>query len=213
MNGRRLTIALSILVLALILLHDAVLGLLTAGLFREKYNQDAFGYARMSARPVAEAYERYYRSGYYKFRELVGDVMAMNPDLDRLALIDVTGAVLFDSREFTDGPAPAPAPPLPPQLLAAVKDLSPTCRIAEGPDGRSVLDIIVPYVEEWGRHRYSVRYQIRYRSWGDVRAEFWTRLAAAGLISFLLGAVLAALLVRRLWRGRPEPAAEGDAQP
>ena len=198
MNGKRMIIWLSLLVLALIVVHDLVLVLLSAGLFREKFNQDAFGYARMSARPVAEAYERYYQSGYYKFRELIGDAMRMNPDLMRLSLIDVNGTVLFDSRELAEGKATRPAAAAPPDILDAVKGLTLTCRVAGDETGNSVLDIVVPYVEEWGRHRYSVRYQIRYRSWGDARSRLWLRLFLAGIISFVLGACAAVPLMRWL---------------
>lgn len=212
MNGKRLIMVLCALVLALIMVHDLMLVLLSAGLFREKYNQDAFGYARMNARPVTEAYERYYRSGYYKFRELIGDVMTMNPDLLRLTLIDVNGTVLFDSREFDEGRTTRPSEPVQPELLAMVKGLTISGKVAGDEAGNSILDIVVPYVEEWGRHRYSVRYQIRYRSWGHPRSRLWLRLVLSGAISFILGAGAAVLLARRMIARPPLPPSRADAQ-
>ncbi len=214
MNRQRLTLLLGALLLGLIVVHDLLLILLTAGLFRERSNRDALEYARMNARPVAEAYDRYYHSGYYKFREQAGEVLRLNPDLLRMWLIDVNGTVLFDSREFSDtGGAPVPPEPLRPELASAVREMTLTCRSAAGTGGDAILDVVAPAIEEWGRHRYSVRYHIRHRPWGGGRSGLWLRLALAGALSLLLGAAAAALLAGRLAARGPRPGSGGDAQP
>lgn len=187
--------------LALLVMQHLLMVVLTGSAWQRRHSQDAFGFARMSARTVAEAYDSYYASGYYKFRELVGDVMRLNPDLRGLSLIDVEGRVLFDSGEFDRGKPPAPAVLDSPELLAAVKGLDLSCRMAKGEDGQSRLDIVVPYLEEWGRHRVSVRYLVAYRPWGEQWSEIWGRILLAGLISLLLGAAVIFLACRLLADG------------
>ena len=198
MNRKRMIAAGVGIYLGLLLVHHLLILVFTGPALKQQFSQDAFSYARMSARTVAEAYDSYYASGYYKFREMVGDVMRMNPDVEGVSLIDVEGRVLFDSREFTEGKPAAPRTIDQADLLEAVKGLDITCRMARGPQGGSRLDIIVPYLEEWGRHRLSVRYLVRYRSWGEQRAALWTGLLLAGLVSLGLGAAAIAFASGRL---------------
>ncbi len=200
MKPTRLAVAGVGLYLALLVLQHLLMVAFTGPARQRRHSQDAFGFARMSARTVAEAYDSYYASGYYKFRELVGDVMRMNPDLKGLSLIDVEGRILFDSREFEEGKPSVQSKLDGPDLLAAVKGLELSCRMAKHEDGQS-LDIVVPYLEEWGRHRVSVRYLIAYRPWGEQWRQIWGRIWLAGLVSLLIGAAVIFLACRRLAQG------------
>jgi hypothetical protein len=188
------------LYLGLLLLHNLLIAAFIWPSLKRQHSRDALAYARMSARTVAEAHQSYYASGYYKFRELVGEVMRMNPDLRGLSLIDVEGRVLFDSREFEQGKPERPGAAESPELLAAVKGLDLTCRMTKGGDGAGRLDIVVPYLEEWGRHRVSVRYLVDYRPWGDFWKGIWARILLAGLVSLVLGAGIIALAAGRMPR-------------
>ncbi len=198
MKKARLAAAGVSLYFVLLLLQHLLIVAFTGSAVRRQQSQDAFSYARMSARTVADAYDSYYASGYYKFREMVGDVMRMNPDIRGLSLIDVEGRVLFDSREFTEGKPPRPAVLDNPELLAAVKGLDLTCRMAKGEDGSARLDIVVPYLEEWGRHRVSVRYLMDYLTWGEQWKGIWSRILLAGLVSLVLGSGIILLACRRV---------------
>jgi len=202
MNKLRLAATGVAIYLVLLLVHNLLIAFLTMDIFKRRFSQDAFSYAKMSARSVAEAYENYYASGYYKFRELVGDVMRINPDLSRLYLINVEGTVLFDSQEFSDGKLSRPQALSDPDMLLAVKGLDITCKMVKGADGKNYLDIIVPYLEEWGRHRVSVRYLVRYRSWGEEQMSLWLRIVLAGVISLGLGAAAIVAASARIAAGR-----------
>lgn len=203
MKPTRLAAAAVGIYLALMVLQHLLIVAFTGSARQRRYNQDAFGYARMSAKTVAEAYENYYASGYYKFRELVGDIMILNPDLRDLWLLDVEGRVLFHSAEFAQGKPSAMGIIDNPELLAAVKGLELSCRMDKDDEGRGVLDIVVPHLEEWGRHRVSVRYRIVYHPWGEQWREIWGRILLAGLVSLALGAAIILLACRRLARGGP----------
>ena len=202
MKGKRFILWSAAGLLFLILVHELLVMALAAGIFSRKYHQDAFGYARMSVRPVAEAYARYHDCGYYKFKELVTDVMRMNPDLSRLSLVDVAGRVLFDSREFEAGLPAKPETISQPELLLAVKSMDLSCRMTRDERGQACMDIVAPYIEEWGQHRLSARYQIRYYSWGDQQSSFWARMMLAGLISFVLGLLVIVLVTPKVCRDR-----------
>ncbi len=197
------------LYLALVLVQHLLIIAFTYPALRHQQSQDAITYARMSARAVAEAYDRYYASGYYKFRELVGDVLRMNPHLRRLYLIDVEGRVLFDSREFESGVRAAPGRVESQEILAAVKGLDLACWLMKDEDGAARLDIVVPYLEEWGQHRVSVRYQIDYHPWSRPGFGLWRRLLIAGLLSLALGGLAIYVLVGR-WAAGGQPGTEAE---
>jgi signal transduction histidine kinase/DNA-binding response OmpR family regulator len=165
--------------------------------------QRAEGYAALAAGPVCDAYETYYLSGYSKFRELTADLMRKNTDLVGLAIYDTTGRRLFDSEElarplFQPGVGTPPRTD-DPRLLAAVKGLrSESWRQAR--EGDDLYRVVVPYVEEWGRHRYSAVFDVSYRSVRQAVRELWGRLLWLSAASLLLGAGIAFLLARQILR-------------
>ena len=189
-------LALTLLFLGLLLVHDLLLLGLTSRDLRQKSSQDALNFSRMSAKPVVEAYQQYYASGFYKFKELTGNIMRMNPDLQRIILLDVAGAVLFDSRELT-GPKPAAGADsaMTPELLAAVKGLETSCRVVKVRDGQLCLDVVVPYIEEWGRHEYSVRLQILYRPLQQTWLRMWLKMLLAATVTTILGVLAVSRLL------------------
>ncbi|HTY09102.1 MAG TPA: hypothetical protein VMF29_08055 [Candidatus Edwardsbacteria bacterium] len=197
MIAKRPTLALAALVAALVLVHGLLLAWLAGGLFQRRFRQDAVGFAALSARPVVDAYQRYHGSGYYKFQELVRGVMRANPELLRLSLLDVGGAVLFDSGELDRPGQRLPAPPVAPPVLAAARGLTVWARTSRDPALGPVLEIVVPHVDEWGRHRYSLRCQVRCRYWNEDQALYWPRAWLAGLACAALGIAAALALAAR----------------
>ena len=102
-KGKIGRLRLLILGLLMVMIHSFLILFLTGPLLKKQWSQDHLVFAQMSSRTVAEAYDNYYASGYYKFREIVTQVMKMNPNLRRLWLYDVEGRMLFDSQEFEQG--------------------------------------------------------------------------------------------------------------
>ncbi|HEY6322426.1 MAG TPA: ATP-binding protein [Thermoanaerobaculia bacterium] len=181
----RFVLAIATLVALVLVANSLVLALANRPHLREDLENRAQAYARLSTAQLCNAYETYYASGYSKFREIVQDKMQLEPDLARLAIYDTGGRVLFDSRELgnelgepgepvdrgdrggdrgqragrADGrQAPAAAGE---RLLAAVQGMAPSAWQAD--DGRTYV-VVAPYVEEWGRHRYSVAFTFSYDS-------------------------------------------------
>lgn len=157
-------------------------------------NVNALSYSLLARKPVCEAYEIYYNSGYYKFREIMLDLMKMNPDLLHIAVVDVNGWQLFDSFELDEGfegfrkerrRAVEDA-----EVLRRVRSLDPSTRVVRGADGKDMLEVIAPYVEEWGHHKYSVKYLFSYET---LRTKITSLILQAALYS--LAAILAAVFL------------------
>jgi hypothetical protein len=159
-----------------VLLSTIVAGFLAAGAWtffleraaaRNRLRQRALVFVDLTKAPISRAFYDYYQSGFYKFRELIGDRMRLNPDVERIRIINVTGNVVFDSRDM-DSPTSTAAlgsetdrQTAQPKLLEAVKRLDTSFIAEKGGEG---YQIIAPYLEEWGRHEVSIVYHVRERT-------------------------------------------------
>ena len=170
----------------------------------EKY---ALGFAKTTTGPLCSAWRLYYRSGAYKFRDIVRNTMGINADLQRLLILSVSGEVLFDSMESPDLML---LPELPkrrlsdPELVdvASLQETWTDRRELAGV-GRAYL-VSVPYFEEWGRHPYSVLYifkydKVRERVLSDLPSTFVLLLAALGTVAFF-ASLVAGRIARPLLR-------------
>jgi signal transduction histidine kinase len=199
----RFGLAISALVALVLVANGMVLALANRRHLREDLERRAQAYARLSVGPICEAYETYYASGYSKFRELLLETMRLNPDLSRLTIYDTGGRLLFDSSELR-GELIAPAPRASrvragPQLLPALKGLGVASWNEAGARRGSapLFMVAVPYVEEWGRHRYSVVFAIVYDSLAAAAREAGQRIFWLSLASLGLGVFIAMLLARQ----------------
>jgi signal transduction histidine kinase len=184
---------------ALVLLANAAWFVLSARRrLRERLETSASLFASLATGPLCSAYEAYFESGYFKFRQVVRDLLASAPDVTRVQIVDVEGRILFDSGHLDDGAhAAGPLGRLDPVQLEAARRLEPT-RL-EGRNGhREGLEIVSPWVEDWGRHRLSVVYHVSYR---NLHAEYrrsaratlaltGLSIVAAGLVGFGLASRL-----------------------
>jgi signal transduction histidine kinase/DNA-binding response OmpR family regulator len=188
----------------LVLVALALVFVLTSrSALRHEIEQRAEGFAALATGPVCEAYDTYYRSGFSKFRELVTDVLRRNPDVAALAVYDTSGRPLFTSSELdvelsqpTDRLTAATRDA---RLLGAVKGLRTESWRETRPEGE-ILRLVVPYVEEWGRHRYSVVYDVSYASLASSIRDLGKRLLWLTAGSLLLGTIIAFLLARQILR-------------
>ena len=170
---------------------------------RADIEQRTLNHAALATGAISDAYSTYYFSGFSKFRELVSDVMARNPDLVRIAIYDTNGVLLFDSVELGDAYGAPRARPGPrtekPRLRRAVRGLEPAAWHV-GPEsgpGEERFLVVYPHVEEWGRHRYSVAYWASYASLGEETWEMLGRLLGPILASLVLGLGVAVFLARQ----------------
>jgi hypothetical protein len=120
-------------------------------------NADSF--SSLSIAYVIENYELYYESGFYKFAEVIDNLMSLNKNIEEIQIVDVNGKILFDSAEIQDGKYD--------ERTYGERFLENATLMQRAGDPVSSLilnektrrvDIIQPFFEQWGRHDYSVRY-------------------------------------------------------
>lgn len=120
---------------------------------------NAASFSSLSVAYVVDNYATYYQSGFYKFTEIIDDVMKLNSDLVELQIVDVNGKILFDSTEILEGKYD--------ERINGERFLENETLIQRAGDPISSLfinektrhvDIMQPFFEQWGSHGYSVRY-------------------------------------------------------
>ena len=98
-----------------------------AAQLRKGIEDRALTFALLTRAPICTGYEAYKDSGFYKFRELMRDLLTLDPDVVRIEIINVNGQVLFDTLSLDEtGPDAAGAPRRwiqEPERLEAVKRL------------------------------------------------------------------------------------------
>ena len=128
---------------------------------RREIETRATDFAILTTQSIAIAYETYYESGYFKFRELIRGMLERSPDVESVRFVDVSGRILFESGSLDDpvGAGESPKPVLrDPSLLEAVAGLQPVTL----PRREGGFDVVSPHIEDWGRHRHSVIYSFNY---------------------------------------------------
>jgi signal transduction histidine kinase/ActR/RegA family two-component response regulator len=229
---RRFVLAISLLVALVLVAQAAVLALFGSRHLRREIEARAVSYATLAVGPACDAYQTYYRSGFSKFRELVLELVGLNPDLEELAIYDVEGRLLFRSGDLAldaggrDGPGRVGAGGAPSgrdettaaageRLLAALRGLERQAWTDGGGGERRYL-VVVPRVEEWGRHRYSVAFRFSYGGLGRATWGIAWRIGGLALLALAVGVAIAYLLsaqslvpVARLTHGARR-LAEGD---
>src|SRR5687767_9730197 len=156
--------------IAVILLFNAIL--LIYFKYREFQNdveRRAYSFAHLAVKPICDGYETYFYSGYFKFRELLTDLMSSEPELTEVQIVDVNGKVIFDSDDLQKSHF-IPHPDQPRTVITdayhldAIRKLEMTQRRTEDERGDRELEIVSPYIEEWGRHKLSVIMRFTYNT-------------------------------------------------
>jgi signal transduction histidine kinase/DNA-binding response OmpR family regulator len=175
-------------------------------------------FALLTRQPICEGYETYFASGFYKFRELMKDYLKLEPDVERILIVNVKGEILFDSSELEDNAPRRQEPPQrwispkaereshgeedkgPDPLLDAVKSLEATPLPAVDSTGAPALEIVAPYIEDWGRHKLSVLYRVHYRNLQPNIKRLIYTTGGLTLLSILVSVVAAVALASRITR-------------
>ena len=200
---RRFALIFSALMGALLLVVAGTLILVRVRDQKELLENYGLGFAKATNTPLCNAWRLYYRSGAYKFRDIIRETMKLNEDLHRLFILSVSGEVLFDSMESPDLML---LPELPRRRLADA-DLVTVAGLQETWSERRelagvgpVLMVSTPYFEEWGRHPYSVLYIFKYdKVWERVASDLKSTLLLV-LVALGTVAVFASWIAGRVAR-------------
>ena len=157
---------------------------------RRSMEEAATTYTALISEPMAEAARLYAETGRRMLRHRVDRLLALNPDVLELVVVDVSGRVVLraDARDVVTFPDPDRAPVVEdPDQLSAIRGLETTARRVSGNETSAAFQVISPAVEEWGRHSFSL-----VASFSDRRLTGELRRALATFAGFLVvGLVLA----------------------
>ena len=196
----RLAVVLATIVAVVLLANAAWLVLSARQRLRERLETSASLFGSLATGPVCSAYDAYFDSGYFKFRQVVRDLLATAADVSRIEIVDVEGRVLFDSAHLdADGPGGPSSRRLDPVRLEAARRLEPTTLRGHDAAG-DTLEIVNPWVEDWGRHRLSVVYHVSYAKLNAEYARYARVTLAITAVSIVLAALFGLALARRLTR-------------
>jgi signal transduction histidine kinase len=158
--------------------------------------ESAESYSSLSVVTLINNYGLYYESGFYQFIQIVDDLMMLNENVYRLQIVDINGKILFDTTEIiekakydevTFGERYIQEN----DLIERYSSSTVSKQIFEN---EQYMDIVQPYIDEWGRHDYSVRYLFSLSSLEEMKQEMIsTAFIYSGvfiIISFLLIFVL-----------------------
>jgi signal transduction histidine kinase/CheY-like chemotaxis protein len=169
---------------------------------RLEIEENALLFARLSRAPICAGYDTYHNSGIYKFRELMRDYLHLNSDVTRIQIAHVNGRILFDSSRLDEPDLGAGLAESirDPERLDAVKRLEPAVLRGRGPHGEELLEIVAPYLEEWGRHSLSVIYHVSYRNLAPNIRRLVYATGGLTLLSIVAAVIVAVALTSRITR-------------
>jgi signal transduction histidine kinase len=199
----RTALAISLVIVVILVANAVYLILAKRRELREGIEARALNFALLTRQPLCAGYETYSESGFHRFGELVRDYMRIDPDVERIRIVSVAGEVLFDSAELDGTAARGPAREshiADPSRLDAIGRLEHTVFRDRAADGADSLEIVAPYVEDWGRHRLSVLYRVSYRSLAPGIGRLVYTTAGLTLFSIAVSVLVAAALASRITR-------------
>ena len=216
----RTALALSSVIVAILVFNAVYLILTKRAELRKGIEESALTFARLTRAPIGSAYLTFYQSDFYRFRDLMRDLLAMNPDVVDVQILDPGGQVLFDSAELADVSRPAPpsraraairslanrasVPPRPARMvteaerLEALKRPDDTVLHGRNAAGLETLEVIAPYVAGEAGPRLYVAYRISYRRlMADIQHLVWAT-AGLTLVSIGISLIVAVALATRI---------------
>ena len=166
---------------------------------RDALITSAESYASLSTTSLLLNYERYYKSGFYQFIQIVEDLTTLNDDVYYLQIVDIDGNIIFNTTELTqktkyDEATLGPRTITDTALLERYRLSDATIQVFET---EQYMEIIQPYIDEWGRHDYSVQYLFSLSRLTSIRQEMMNTVFIYSSIFIVISFVLIFILFNR----------------
>ena len=198
----RTAVAIASVIVAILVANAVYLILTKRAELRRQTEDQALKFAQLTRDRIASGFEADSASGS-KFREMMREILRLNPDVDRIQVIAVDGRILFDS-SVLDGAGtrkangPAERRVQDPQRKAAIEGLALSSIRGRDASGQDSLEIVAPYRNEGGRHDLSVAYRVTYENLEPGIAQLMYATGALTLASILLSVLVAVWLASRI---------------
>jgi signal transduction histidine kinase/HAMP domain-containing protein len=166
---------------------------------RDSLIRSAESYSSLSADSLINNYNRYYKSGFFQFIQIVEDLMVLNKNVYYIQLVDINGRILFDTNELVQktkyDEATLGKRYIDASLLEQYTSSTATIKIFET---EQYMEIIQPYIDGWGRHDYSVQYLFSLSNLVSMRQEMMNTVFVYSSIFIVISFVLIFILFNRL---------------
>ena len=130
---------------------------------RDSLILNAQSFASLSADKIVDNYELYYNSGFLKYCDIINNILSLNKDVVKIQIINYYGKIMFDSNEIIYGTYDETLYGerfVENNTIQKIRRLSPS--INDKFNNTNNLEIIQPYIDNWGKHQYSIRYIFSY---------------------------------------------------
>lgn len=152
---------------------------------RSNQLDQAHDFAALASKPIGETFVTYKDSGQLKIKQQIDKFTELDPIITNVAIYDVSGENLFNQN------ATAPPTASPAQLQSF--DIQ-SLRDSSG----AVQEIIAPYIEDNGVHRYSIIYNVSSAAITHSIDSLIRIILAVSLVALLATIFLIYILVNRL---------------
>ncbi len=153
---------------------------------------NASSYSSLSVVTLIYNYGQYYDSGFYQYLNIVDNLMSLNKNVQKIQILDINGKILFDTNELIEK-TKYDETTFGERYLQdenLIKRVSSSTTSIQFLEKEQFFDIVQPYITEFGRHDYSVRYFFSLSSLEEMKQEMiFTIFISSGIfiiISFLL---------------------------
>jgi len=163
----------------------------------KEVRSEIVGNARMfvtlTSDKIGDAFLRYFKTAFFKFRAIILEQRGLNTDLENIQIIDLTGRIQYDMAQYEKGIFFAENPySTDPFVLQNIKKMEMNINADDH------LCIIVPYVDEYGVHNYSIVYHFSLKRISKEVSNVVKGSIAMGLSMLLLSVVLAVIASNRI---------------
>lgn len=163
---------------------------------RNSANQEVKAFSQLASRTFIEAYSRYYPSGFGKLKEIVYDIWELSPNISRIRLVDMEGRVRLDTEDLAIKEL-AGLDTITSSILEKARKPDSSFIYKDGKEG--IIDqIIYPFIDEWGRHEYSLIYSVSYSIIEKEITQTIIRTALGTVILLVLSIALVNLLILQI---------------
>jgi signal transduction histidine kinase len=154
--------------------------------------EGAESFSSLSAVTLINQYEQYYGSGFYQYLTIVDDLMKLNKNLIQIQILNINGKILFDTTELIektkyDETSSGERYVEDEDMIQRIISSTSSIQFSEN---KQSFDIIQPYITEWGRHDYSIRYAFTLSYLEEMRQEMIITVFISStvliIISFLM---------------------------
>ena len=188
---------LGLLMLGVILL---MMGTILAQYFNRQLNYDkaelidkARSFSSLSVNRIGENYTLYFDSGFYKFNEIVISIAELSKDLIKFQIIDVNRKIVYDSLD-----SDKIGNVVDEEIGKKIQNLEASIDEEIIFEDDIAIEIVQPYIEEWGRHQYSIRYIFTYELLNLNKQELLLDLFMMGLLAVLLSTILLVIITGKV---------------